>query len=272
VRGPFLFLILLTGLAAAAPLHIPFRIHRGMILVEAFLESTPQPVEFILDSGAGETVLAKRTVSGLDLPITGSERIRTVRGTENADRAASTRIRLGSLSRPLRFSTSPLVVDLAGESRTLGTSIGGLLGADFFHGRSIKIDFKHSRLHISPDGKPGPKATRLPLSRDHGAIFVGLTAADSRLPRVRLDTGCNRFLCWSPPAGSPLRGLWSSGKTLKVDVNFGPLVVSSVPTDVYRQPLFAGEDGLLGTALLSRFDSIWIDTVNHHITFDAVRD
>ena len=272
MRGPVLFLILLSGLAAAAPLHIPFRIHRGMILVEAFLENSPQPAQFILDSGAGETVIAKRTATGLGLPVTGSERIRTVRGTENADRAASTRIQLGTLSRPLRFSPSPLVVDLARESRTLGTPVDGLLGADFFHGRSIKIDFKHSRIHISPEGRPGPQATRLPLSRGQGAMFVGLTVADSPLRRVRLDTGCSRSLCWTPPGGSPLRGLWRNGKTTKVDVNFGSLVMSGVPTEVYRQPLFTGEDGLLGTALLCRFNSIWIDSVNNHITFDTIRN
>jgi hypothetical protein len=59
---------------------------------------------------------------------------------------------------------------------------------------------------------------------------------------------------------------------LKTDVNFGSLVMPDVSTDAYRQPLFAGEDGLLGTALLSRFESIWIDSVNHRVTFESNQD
>ncbi|MEY3897122.1 MAG: hypothetical protein RLZZ214_2643, partial [Verrucomicrobiota bacterium] len=243
-----------------------------MILVDATIQGSPRTFQFILDSGAGETVLAKHAATELGLTLTASERIRTVHGTENAGRAASTTIRLGTSPNSPGFSPSPLVVDLASESRTLGTAIDGLLGADFFHGRSIKIDFKQSRLHLSPAGKPGSQATRLPLSRSRGAMFVELTAADSRLQRVRLDTGCCRSLCWSPPGGSALRSLWHDGKTINIDVNFGPLVMADIPSDVYHRPLFAGEDGLLGTALLSRFDSVWIDAVNNRITFDTVRD
>ena len=103
-------------------------------------------------------------------------------------------------------------------------------------------------------------------------MFVELSAADSKLQRVRLDTGCCRSLCWSPPGDSTLRGRWRDGKTIKVDINFGSLIMTDIPSDVYRQPLFSGEDGLLGTALLSRFGSIWIDAVNNYITFDTVRD
>lgn len=251
---------------------IPFRITRGMILVNATIQGSERPMHFILDSGAGETVLAKRAAEELGLTLTQGERIRTVRGTENASRAATIHIRLGTSPNAIRFSPAPLVVDLSSESRILGTRIDGLLGADFFEGRSIQIDFKQSRLHVSPDAKPGPLATKLPLSRADGVMFVGLTAGDSPLRRVRLDTGCCRSLCWSPPDGSSLGGFWSDGKTLKVDVNLGSLVMSDVPTDVYRKPLFAGEDGLLGTALLSRFDSVWIDAVNNRVVFEMGRD
>jgi hypothetical protein len=272
VRGPILLLIFLTGWAAALPVQVPFRFYRGMILVDATLDGSSRPMQFILDSGAGETVLAKRAATELGLTLTAGERIRTVHGVENASRAESTHIRLGDSGSALRFSPNPLVVDLDAESRTLGTAVDGLLGADFFHGRSIRIDFRKSRLHVSPTGKPGPQAIRLPLSRSRGAMFVEVSAADSTLQRVRLDTGCSRSLCWSPPADSSLRGLWRDGKTIKVDVNLGSLVMADVPSDVYRQPLFSGEDGLLGTALLSRFHSIWIDAVNNRITFDTVLD
>lgn len=240
-----------------------------MILVEATIGESQRPMHFILDSGAGETVLGKRAAAELGLALTSGERIRTVNGVENASRAKSTPFRLGN---SFRFSPSPLVVDLTSESRTMGTRIDGLIGADFFHGRTIKIDFKQSRIHVSPDGNPSPQSTRLSLSRHRGAMFVELTAADSTLQRVRLDTGCSRSLCWSPPEGTSPSGFWRSGKTMKVDVNFGSLVMSDVPTDVYRKPLFAGEDGLLGTGLLSRFDSVWIDAVNNRITFDTVRN
>ncbi len=228
-------------------------------------------MNFILDSGAGESVLSSSTAKELGLSLTKGELVRTVDGTENASRSETIHFNLGASAGGLRFSADPLVIDLSSESRSLGTPIDGLIGADFFAGRSIKIDFKRSRLHVSPAGKPGSNATRLPLSRGRDGMFVGLTAGDSSLQRVRLDTGCSRSLCWTPPAGSSVNGS-RSGKSLKTDVNFGALVMSDVPTDVYRRPLFAGEDGLLGTAILSRFESIWIDSVNHRISFESSRD
>jgi len=272
VRGPFSFLYILGGIAAAAPVDIPFRMMRGMIVVDAIIQGSGRPMQFIVDSGAGETILAKRTAAELNLEQTDGERIRTVHGAENVTRAGSTSIQLGTSSRTFSFSPRPLVVDLASESRTLGSRIDGLLGVDFFHGRSVKIDFAKSTIHVSPNGNPGPHATGLPLSRGRGGLFVGLTAANSSLRRVRLDTGCCRSLCWSPPEGSSLKGFWRDGKTMKVDVNLGSLAMNDVPSEVYRQPLFAGEDGLLGTALLSRFDSVWIDSLNNRITFETLRN
>lgn len=271
MRGPVFFVMLLTGFATATPVDMPFRISRGMILIAPTIHGSERPMNFILDSGAGESVLARRTAKELGLSLTKGERVRTVRGTQSAHRSETVHFNLGAPAGGLRFSADPLVIDLSSASRTLGTPIDGLIGADFFAGRSIKIDFKRSRLHVSPAGKPCPTATRLPLSRGRDGMFVGLTAGDSSLQRVRLDTGCSRSLCWSPPAGSSLLGS-RDGKTLKTDVNFGSLVMADVSTDLYRKPLFAGEDGLLGTALLSRFESIWIDSVNHRITFESIRD
>lgn len=228
-------------------------------------------MNFILDSGAGSSVLSRSTAQELGLSLTKGELVQTVNGTENASRAETIQIKLGTSSESVRFSAVPLVIDLASESRVLGVPIDGLIGLDFFEGRSIKIDFKRSRLHVSPAAKPGLNATRLPLSRGRDGMFVGLTAGDSFLQRVRLDTGCSRSLCWSPPAGSSHRGT-RDGKTLKTDVNLGSFVMSDVHTDAYRRPLFASEDGLLGTALLSRFESVWIDSINNRISFGAIRD
>lgn len=242
-----------------------------MILLSPTIRGSERVMNFILDSGAGESVLSRSTAKELGLSLIKGELVRTVDGTENAHRSETVHFNLGAPAGGFRFSADPLVIDLSSESRTLGTPIDGLIGADFFVGRSIKIDFKRFRLHVSPAGKPGPNATRLPLSRGRDGMFVRLTAGDSSLQRVRLDTGCSRSLCWSPPAGSSLQGT-RDGKTLKADVNLGSLVMSNVPTDVYRRPLFEGEDGLLGTALLSRFESIWIDSVNNRISFESIRD
>ena len=80
---------------------------------------------------------------------------------------------------------------------------------------------------------------------------------------------CSRSLCWTPPEGA-VRGFWGEGKTHKTAVHFGDHVIHEVPTDLYRRPLFPGEDGLLGTALLSRFESVWIDAAKRQIVFDPL--
>jgi len=244
-----------------------------MILMGISIQGAERPMNFILDSGAGETVLAASAGKELEIRLTPGERVRTVHGVQNAWRAETTHMRFGTAQKRIHFSPRPLVMDLSKESRILGSKIDGLLGADFFARRSVRIDFGKSRIHVSPEWKPASHATSLPLTRSRGAMFIGLTAADSPLLRVRLDTGCCRSLCWTPPNESSfLRKGWRNGKTMKVDVNLGCLIMNDVPTDVYRQPLFAGEDGLLGTAFLSRFDSVWIDSVNHRIAFETAMD
>lgn len=265
MRGPFSFLIFLSALAAAAPVEIPIRMQRGLILVEATIEGSARPLNLILDSGAGATVLSEKVAAESSLVLTAGERIRTVHGLENASRASKTHLRLGTSPESVRFSTLPLIVDLSQESRALGARLDGLLGSDFFAGRVVRIDFKRSRLHLSPDEKPGPDAIQLPLTRRHDGIFLSLTAAGSPLTRVRLDTGCSRSLCWTPPGPSGFR----NGKTTRIDVQLGSRLMPSVPTDVYRRPLFPNEDGLLGTALLARFDSVWIDSIRNRIAFEG---
>ena len=272
MRSPFLCLILaLTGAAAAAPVTIPFQTTRGMIVVEATIANSDTPLQFIVDSGAGQSVIAKTTASALGLETSGTESIRTVNGSTASSRAQNTVLNLGPDSQSMRFSTRPLVMDLSRESRLLGTPLAGLIGMDFFEGRLVQIDFKASCLRVSPAGKPDPNSIRLPLSRGTDGFFVPLKAKDASLARVRVDTGCSRSLCWTPPERS-IRGLWGNGKTHKTAVHFGNLVVPEVSTDLYRQPLFPGEDGLLGTALLSRFESVWIDAAKRQIVFDPAGD
>ena len=249
-------------------MEIPFRLQRGLILLEATIEGSEKPLNLILDSGAGATVLSKKAAAELSLILTAGERIRTVHGLENASRAATTHFRLGISPIAVRFSTQPLIVDLSQESRSLGTRLDGLLGSDFFAGRVVLIDFKRSSFCISPDVKPAADAIQLPLTQSGGGLFVSLTAAGSRLSRIRLDTGCCRALCWTPPASSTFR----SGKTTKVDVGLGSHIIPAIPTDVYRRPLFPNEDGLLGTALLARFDSVRIDCVRNRIAFEGEAD
>lgn len=226
-------------------------------------------MNFVLDSGAEQTVLDAHVAKELQIKLTKGERVRTVHGSQRACRAETIHIDSGTSRNSFRFSTRPLVIDLSKESRALRSRIDGLLGADFFEGRSVKIDFKKSRIHVWSTWKPEPHAIKLTLSRSHGAMFLSLTAAASPLQRVRLDTGCSRSLCWTPPVrSSSLRWGWRNGKTIKVDVTLGPLSMSNVPTDVYRQPLFPGEDGLLGTGFLRLFDSVWIDSTNNRIAFE----
>jgi len=68
--------------------------------------------------------------------------VRTMDGTQNAHRPETIHFNLGASAAGFRFFADPLVIDLSSESRTLGTPIDGLIGADFFAGRSIKIDFR----------------------------------------------------------------------------------------------------------------------------------
>jgi hypothetical protein len=85
--------------------------------------------------------------------------------------------------------TSYLVVDLCALEQACACPVDGLIGADFFDGRVVQIDFDERRVrllakHAKLDG------TAIPLTKSRGVWRLTVSANGQTLKNVRLDTGC----------------------------------------------------------------------------------
>ena len=84
---------------------------------------------------------------------------------------------------------------------------------------------------------------------------------------MRVDTGCTSALQWVADAAPAKRlNLGVSIGLAELSIPVAPSCVRlgtkefvSVPTGWHSKPIFAGESGLLGNGLLSRFERVTID-------------
>ena len=96
---------------------------------------------------------------------------------------------------------------------------------------------------------------------------------------VRLDTGCASALQWvtsrvplqdcKPQVAIGLAEV--SIPQTQTTVEIGRQTFPNVPTGLHDAPIFAGEAGLLGNALLSRFCRVTIDAKSHHLILETKR-
>src|SRR5947209_7992994 len=97
---------------------------------------------------------------------------------------------------------------------------------------------------------------------------VPITVNGHKRQWVRLDTGCASPLQWvnsrvrsqkcKPQVAIGLSEL--SIPQTQTTVDIGSHRFANVPTGLHEDPIFAGEAGLLGNGLLSRFSRVTLDT------------
>jgi hypothetical protein len=163
----------------------------------------------------------------------------------------------GSVSTP----RSVLALDLSGVSAGMHQRIDGLLGADFFRGRIVQLDYAAQKLRLLSRGELNTGAGEiLPLATRNDAMCVRVGVASHPAEWMRVDTGCSRALEWVA-AGAKARGLagtsvgLSSGsaRQISADVQLGSHLLAAIPVGVHSRQMFRGEAGLLGNGILSKF-------------------
>lgn len=268
VRGHlYAVLILLAALfqVQAAPTAItefPFQFREGLLWVVVNLPQSKQPLNFLLDTGAGVSVINLDTAKRIGLKL---GREVTVRGVEKTLTGYSPQ-RLSAKVGDVKLPTEYLAVDLGTLSRSCEVPVDGLVGADFFRGRVVQIDFVASKIRILKSAEPEQDASSLPLQLRSCGMRVPICVNGHASQWVRLDTGCVTALQWVTTdvpercARQVAIGLAQiSIPQTKTTVNLGGNEFSDIPTGLHEKPIFAGEAGLLGNGLLSRFASITID-------------
>jgi hypothetical protein len=260
--------------AETQPLEIPFTFTDGFIRVQARVPQSAEPLSFLLDSGAGASVLSLRTAQRLHIPLGKTESVRGV----GVNAAARHLTGVDATANGVMLSNVSLAVDLSSADELCSKPIDGLIGVGFFKDRVVQIDYTRRVLRIGA-GAPTTASERLPVKMMNGIMCVPVGVNDSTNRWTRLDTGCNDSLHWVIPRPAS-RGnhdavsigfVTDTNDTSLTSVSLGKRALRTVKTALHGSPLFPGEAGLLGNGILSQF-LVTVDWPNRQVLLtDAPR-
>lgn len=253
-----LFSAISLALHMRAETEIPFHFEQGFLYLSVRLEERAETLNFLLDSGATASVLNSATVQKLGLKRGARVQVSGVGATTSGYWPTRLKASVHQVPLPEKY----LVLDLSQLSTVCSCNVDGLIGADFFKDKIVQIDFPKNTIRLlNQFPLHDDSATLLPLkTRQNGAILTQIQVNSCNPQWVRVDTGCASSLEWvSRKKSSMVRSKVSVGLaplsiTLQpVRLSLGPGHLLDLEAGVHPRPLFAGEDGLLGTGVLSQF-------------------
>ena len=226
---------------------------------------TDRPLNFLVDTGANVSVIDQTVARRLGVKPGARVNVKGVQTTAVGFWPQRISAKAGDIPLPKKF----LALDLTQLGRACATTVDGLLGADFFHGRIVQIDFRERviRLLTAEQGRKLPGES-LPLEIRSCGMRVPVSVNAGKPQWLRLDTGCAAPLHWVTTAVEPERcgrqlaiGLAAlSLPTTRVSAELASTKFDQVATVIHEREIFAGEAGLLGAGLLSQFSQITIDS------------
>lgn len=264
--------LVVVGMARAAVLaQIPFQYRDGFLWLKVTAAGRSEPLNFLLDSGAASSVVSTEAARSLHLRLGMAQEVAGVYSRTAASRISHFEASVGGMALP----QSVLALDLGAVSATCHQPIDGLVGADFFRGRVVQIDFAASCIRILNSSAPGRGATVLPMQMRNHAVCLPVSVADGASEWMRLDTGCDSSLEWAPgraaqsgDARSTSVGLSNGGgQTIYTDVRLGDRSLHAVRTGKHNTQIFPGESGLVGNALLCKF-RVTVDSIHHQVILE----
>jgi hypothetical protein len=247
----------------AASQEFPFQFREGLLWVEVRAPQSPDPLHFLLDSGAGTSVIDLTSAERLGLKLGKRVSVKAVGSTSIGFWPE----RLVASASSVALPTTYLAVDLSGLSASCACPVDGLIGVDFFREHVVQIDFSASKIRLLPALPAGENQDLLPLDVRKAALRVPVQVNGGPARLVRLDTGCASGLHWvatypRSQAGAQRVAIGLAPVSVTVassTVQLGATSFDQVATDLHSEPIFPGEAGLLGNALLSRFASVTVD-------------
>jgi hypothetical protein len=233
---------------------IPIEIRDGLIWVKVQAAGQERPLNFLLDSGAGCSVLSANVAQKLGVKYGRTEKVRRVESTVMTRRVRDFQASVGGIP----ISETPLALDLSDVSDLCSRPVDGLLGHDFFSGRIIQIDFQASRLRILDEADPTTATSVLRMKVGQGAMLVPVSVDGSEPKWTRLDTGCDDSLHWV--AGR-------DESYVSTSVQLGNEQLRGVKTALHAQEIFPQEAGMLGVGALRNY-RVTIDAVNRQLLLE----
>lgn len=244
-------------------LEVPIQFREGLIWLAVDLPLSGGKLNFLLDSGSSANVVSIETVRRLGLPLGGRVNVAGVGKTVTGYWPVQMTTSLGGLRLPGDF----LALDLKKLSKACQRPVDGLVGADFFRGRVVEIDYEEQRLRILNGLSPSDKNHFIPLESGPCGFCVAVSVNGGRRQPVRVDTGCATALQWviqgaqtRPRHGTQAVGLsdLSIPQTM-TSVRVGDRCFDTVPTGLHSKSIFPGEAGLLGNGFLAQFGAVAFD-------------
>jgi hypothetical protein len=273
--GLLLLLLLLQGVSAwSAPVpEFPFKLRAGLIWIR--VDSAHGALNFILDSGAEASVIDLQTARRLRLELGQPVTVRGINATTEGYWPEYLPARMGGVSLPTNF----LAMDLSAVSAACHCAVDGLIGADFFAGRVVQIDFARETIRLLEKCRPDAAATVVPLQIQALRLRVPVEVMGLGNAWARLDTGCASALHWvvsttalADASSSQELGVGVSSLLIRQNtksVRIGSLTLNNISTGLHTEKLLAGEAALLGTGLLSHFAVVTIDEASGQLILEG---
>jgi hypothetical protein len=264
VRCPCIIAILAFALRASASANeIPFEFRDGLLWVKATVSESPEPLNLLVDTGAGASVLNAAAAERLKLRFGRAVNVRGVETTLSGHWLKP----LCATANGVPLPTNYVAVDLRELSKSCVLPVDGLLGADFFCRKVVQIDFAAQKLRLLARAPDHWNSDSVALQLRPCGMLVSVNVNGRNERWVRLDTGCASALQWVSSdvrpedcMGKPAIGLTElSVPQTQTVVRIGSHEFRDIPTGLHAKPIFQGEAGLLGNGVLSRFSSITID-------------
>src|SRR5260370_20614547 len=114
----------------------------GLIWLKVDVAGKSEPLNFLLDSGAGISAIDLRTACSLGVHLGNRQIVQGVNGQGSAYRVNDLQAVCGGMALP----KSVLAVDLRALSDCCCQPVNGILGVYFFRGRIVEIDFTDGRV------------------------------------------------------------------------------------------------------------------------------
>lgn len=248
---------------------IPFEFRDGLIWLKVRAEGAREPLNFLLDSGAGVSVIDLGTAERLGLKLASRVSVRGVQTETSGYWPQRLNASMSDVPLPRDF----LALDLQKLSKACAHRVDGLVGADFFRDRVVQVDFTACVVRLLTTA-PANADESLTLEVQKDVLRVPVAVNGGKPQWMRLDTGCASALQWvsttRPAATAATRRRMSVGLAevpvamASTTVVLGKLRFDEVPTGVHSKQIFTGEFGLLGNGLLSRF-TVTVDAPNKRL-------
>lgn len=244
------------------------------------------PFNFLIDTGAQNTVLSKALAAQLSLVSTGRARLVGIAGTEMVDTVDIDEIGLG------RRSYYSLLAPLLDQAH-IGAD--GIVGLDTLQGQRVLLDFKRRLITIDDAKNLGGNRgfdIIVTAKRRSGQLIMADAVIDGVPTDVVIDTGAETSI-GNPALQRAMSRRRSQGTSMLVSVTgqqieaqmgsgrklvVGNMTISNLLIAYADAPAFAALDLdkrpalLLGMRDLRTFDRVAIDFATRKVLFDLPRE